>query len=180
MSKYYVYYALYKGFSSVSRAIQAKTHSEYSHCSIVYPDLETVIEAWKEGITKNHWHGYHQPTTVIEFYKIECSEAQQRGFYEWADLQEGKGYDHKGVINIGLTADIGHGEDNWFCSELLKADFDEQLISTLDVVPHLCSPRDISMIPKSIKEFMFKRVVPGTLPEPESERDSGNVWEQFD
>lgn len=155
-----VFYGVYQGWSLTSKIISSRTNSSDTHTAIFRPDLETVIEAWGPGVTESHWTDNHTPGTLIDIFGIPCSMGQQIAFYTFAIKQLGKKYDFGGVLNFGLGF-IDQDDSKWFCSELWKACCDYAEITTLDLLPHQCTPRDTRIIPNKV--FVESRKIPGAI-----------------
>jgi len=142
-------YAGYMGVSFISRVIEARTWSKYSHVSIIlspaetiifcefmrkthpnYPDYdeESEVESWQDGgvVHNKHWGSRHTPGTKVDLfeYKIKLTEHEICKGIVFLSKQIGKKYDYAGVVGclwIGRLFGIVHNLYKWFCSELAAA-----------------------------------------------------------
>ena len=114
----YIYFASYEGKSFLSWFIKFRTWSRKSHSSIFLPDLQTVIEAWREGVVMRHWDEGHEPGTIIDIYRVPCTADQGAKFYRRAISYIGKGYDFGGIFGFALRIKTASSK-SLFCSELV-------------------------------------------------------------
>ncbi len=115
--------ALYKGQSWISRLIQWRTWSDYSHAAWVCDD-GSVIEAWVDGFmsgsvrrVENPW-ARHTPGTDVEFYDVALTPEQHWAAQEFLMRQVGKPYDFRGIWGF-MTRKPEQEQGAWFCSELV-------------------------------------------------------------
>lgn len=116
--------ALYRGKSFLSRVIQFRTWSAYSHAAWVCEDGE-VIQAWRHGVTltPDLAHG-HTPGTPVDLFDIALTVNQRYEVEAFLRSQVGKPYDLRGALRfISRRQNAGDEQAGWFCSELIHAAF---------------------------------------------------------
>jgi len=140
-----IYLGQYIGVSPTSRAIQWFTRSNRSHSAAFLPPVDgvfgDVIQAWRGGVTEDHWTERHRVGTMIDVYEFPCTPLQQSIFYaSMRRKKEDAGYDFLGVL--GFLTRRTEGKDNrWFCSESWYDSTLEAEIPLLDCrKAHLVSP----------------------------------------
>lgn len=112
--------ALYKGLSSMSRAIRWKTWSEFSHAAWVDND-DTVIEAWTPGGVRrvaNIGERHARGTEVWLFTVPDATKSIIRRQREFLNGEIGKPYDWAGIMGFVRRRETQNRE-KWFCSELV-------------------------------------------------------------
>lgn len=114
---------LYKGNSALSRAIQFKTWSPYSHAAWIEED-GSVIEAWQVGgVTKGRYDTRHNNGTIIDIFDVEMTDDQTGTVREFLRSQIGKPYDWPGIFGFVTrrAESVDAAQRKWFCSELVFA-----------------------------------------------------------
>ena len=147
----HIYIGLYTGHSLLSKYIQLFTWSNVSHSAAFYPPIDgefhQVIEAWRRGVTRNHWNTNHQKGTIIDVYRIPCNPEQAKAFYHGLEQELGKGYDFLGVFGFRIRMCIQR-PNRWFCSELIFQKAKEAGIILLANIPAWkVSPDKLELIP---------------------------------
>lgn len=158
----YIYYGLYIGLGPLSRFIQFFTWNKRSHASAVRPPVdgvfENVIEAWRWGVTEQHWTLNHAPGTIIDVFRVPCTQRQADDFYMHMSSLKGKKYDFRGIFSFGLRMNIGRA-DKWFCSEAVAYAAQRAKITLLANVPaYKVFPGMLDMVPSA--EFVQRLIVP--------------------
>lgn len=117
--------ALYQGTSPVSRLIQWRTWSPFSHAAWVYGD-GAVIEAWKGvGVHEaDNLGSAHRPGTRVELLSIQLTDSEEWDLMAFLRAQIGKRYDYRGVLGFISHRDSAQQQNAWFCSELIAAAFE--------------------------------------------------------
>ncbi|MFH0878564.1 MAG: hypothetical protein V2A34_02515 [Lentisphaerota bacterium] len=116
--------AAFKGISMMSRMIEWRTWSDYSHVGWLRGDM-SIIEAWSKGVTHTRrFDDDHMQGTIIELFKVRLTEGEESGLEEFLLSQKGKAYDWAGILAFASRLEI-QSQDKWFCSELLFAGFDK-------------------------------------------------------
>lgn len=122
-----ILFGLYQGKSLVSKAIQFRTWSKYSHVASIHPD-GSVVEAWVKSATVRRTlcpSCGHQPGTVIDCFAWPgLTHGEVEGLHEFYVSQVGKPYDFLGALGFlrrRHSAAPGHDGRAWFCSELAFA-----------------------------------------------------------
>ena len=159
----YIYYGQYTGFGLLSWYIRTFTWSNRSHTAAFRPPVNgefgNVIEAWRHGVTEQHWTLNHAPGTIIDVYRVPCTKKQADDFYWHMASLKGAKYDFLGVASFGLRWNIGRA-GRWFCSESVAwAAQAAKIILLKNVPPHKVFPGMLDMVPSA--EFVTRRVVPG-------------------
>lgn len=107
---------LSRGRGLISTLIRWQTRGEYSHAAILYPDGETIIEAWQgDGVRKKKITDWKDVDT---FAVTNITAEQWKAAIELAEHQLGKGYDYWAIIRF-ISRGIMPDNDKWFCSELV-------------------------------------------------------------
>lgn len=158
-----IYYGLYEGSSPLSWYIRVFNWSRRSHAAAFRPPVGSewgnVIEAWRRGVTEQHWTKKHDAGTVIDVYRVPCTQHQADVFYRSMAEKKGCGYDFLGVIGFGLRMNIG-SRRRWFCSEAV---FDSALMAGIILLPdiqaHKVYPGLLDLVHD--KEHVARLVVPG-------------------
>jgi len=149
-----IYYGVYTGHGPLSWYIRAFTWSSRSHAAAFRPpndsgEFGNVIEAWRGGVCERHWTKGHRRGTIIDVYRVRCSDRQAEKFYIEMAMKKGKKYDFLGIASFGLRMNIGRN-DRWFCSEAV---FDSALragIVLLAGVPaYKVFPGMLDMVPSA-------------------------------
>ena len=137
--------------------------SKVSHASVFYPPVNNefwnVIEAkaWT-GVTEQHWTKNHKPGTKIQVYRVECTDEQQRIFYQSMRSKIGKGYDYLGIIGFGVRLSIDSVQ-RWFCSEAVMDCFLKAGVYILKRIrPYKTYPGLLMYSPNA--EFVCNLIVP--------------------
>lgn len=98
--------------SLISRIIQFRTGSKWSHIAILDNDDQHVIEArGGHGVERNHILHFLARYNDIEYRYIP-------GDIDKAKQHIGKPFDERGIRGI-LFRTFNHCPDSWFCSELV-------------------------------------------------------------
>jgi uncharacterized protein YycO len=159
----YVYYGQYHGIGLISRYIQLFNWSWENHTASfeppnVYGEFGEVVEAWRKGVTRNHWTENHAPGTLINVYRIPCTQKQAESFYSGMDSLVGKEYDFLGVVGFRLRANI-QNPDKYFCSEAV---FSRMLLAGMNpltrIPSHKVYPHLMTIIPAA--EFVCRLEIP--------------------
>ncbi len=158
----YIYYGQYTGRSILSLYIQFFTWSGKSHTSAFRPPINglwgNVIEAWRRGVTEQHWALNHTPGTIIEVYRVPCTQRQAEKFYWHMAAKKGHRYDFLGIASFALRMNVGSNK-RWFCSEAVAHSAAMAGITLLAKVPaHKVFPGMLDMVPAA--EFVERLVVP--------------------
>lgn len=102
-----------------SIGIRAVTWSRWSHCAIVLPSCEAVIEAtWPHGVRYSSLSGLIQRSSRHEFIEVDVPNPDAT--YRFLRLQLGRPYDTWGVLGLGLHREW-QDPQAWWCSELVEA-----------------------------------------------------------
>ena len=139
---------LYRGTSIISRLIQFRTWSPYSHASWI-GDNGAEIEAWHKGGVVCHpdWGHIHTPGTEIDLFEVKMSDLQRSVITDFLRTQLGKKYDFGAILGF-LTRCGKERLGKWFCSELVFCAFQEAGIDLLcRIEPHKVSPGRLSTSP---------------------------------
>jgi hypothetical protein len=157
----YIYIGQYQGFSLLSRYTKFFTWSKRSHSSAFRPPIEdrfgNVIEAWRKGVTEQHWTENHTPGTIIDVFRIPCTQRQMERFYWHMAAKKGAKYDFLGILSFGLRCNIGRA-NRWFCSEAIAHSAMLAGIPLLNAPPHKVFPGMLDMVPTM--EFVRRLEVP--------------------
>lgn len=137
--------AMMHGRGLVSSLIRWQTFSRWSHCALVYPNGEWIIEAWPgKGVQKKKITDWNK----VELFFIKgITEEQWKIAFNWAESQLGKGYDYWGVLHFIPRI---HLPDNkkFFCSEFV---FDALKVAGINLQERInaqeLSPREIGISP---------------------------------
>ncbi len=116
---------LYRGKSLISRAIQWRTWSVYSHAAWIDPANESVYEAWfPEGVRHvSDIHTGHTPGTTVDIYNVEgLTQDHMAAVRRWLTTQLGKPYDRWAILGFLVRRDLAD-ESAWVCSELVYQAF---------------------------------------------------------
>lgn len=120
---------LYYGTSLLSRVIEFRTWSAYSHASWIDendPNWPT-IEAWSGGVSE--WgsvHDNHAAGTRIDLFVVRLTSGERQGLEAFLRSQFGKLYDFWGLLNfLTRRPERPQDQEKWFCSELVFAAFEE-------------------------------------------------------
>jgi len=148
------YFAFYRGRSIVSRLIQWRTWSPYSHVAfwepLPTPGKYLAMEAWwPDGVIVRLSDLGHKPGTVVDLY--ECPSmtiAHQRAIVAFIASQLDKPYDLRGIYGF-LPRCKTQNPGAWFCSELiLSAAFYAGLdLLSRRLLPGQCDPGILSWSP---------------------------------
>jgi hypothetical protein len=146
----YIYYGQYTGFSFTSWYIRLFTWSRRSHTAAFRPPVNgefgNVIEAWGGGVVERHWTSGHRPGTIIDVYRVPCSQSQADDFYRVMAAQKGAKYDFLGIASFGIRMNIGN-KKRWFCSELVAYAADMARIVLLpNIPPHKVYPGLLDLV----------------------------------
>ncbi|HBA86323.1 MAG TPA: hypothetical protein DCZ95_19760 [Verrucomicrobia bacterium] len=126
--------ALYKGKSTLSRAIRWRTWSEYSHAAWVLDD-GSVIEAWKGGVRHvRNMATQHTPGTDVDLFTLNLTVAQKWAIQDFLIRQVGKPYDYGAILGF-MTRAKSENSEKWFCSELIFAACQSAGVELLKRIP---------------------------------------------
>lgn len=116
-------FALYKGTSIISRAIEWQTRGKYSHAAMILND-GSVVEA-KEFIGVRRTLGLKSPKGVrVEVFEVQTSPLEDLIIKNFLLAQIGKRYDYSMVLRfITRQGYDPESKKKWFCSELVFAAF---------------------------------------------------------
>jgi len=115
---------LYRGKSWLSRLIQWRTWSPYSHAAWLTRGDARVCEAWwpdgvriVPGLSRGH-----TPGTVIDVYQadFERDPAKADAVTAFYERHEGERYDLWGILGFAVRRRCDK-PGWWFCSEILQA-----------------------------------------------------------
>ena len=86
-----VFIGCYRGKSAISRAIQFRSWSAYSHAAAIYGD-GSVVEAWHKGgvVYRDNYDEGHANGTVIDLFHYDITATERRRFDEFLEEQIGK------------------------------------------------------------------------------------------
>lgn len=155
----------------MSRYIQFLTWSKRSHTSAFRPpvngEFSNVIEAWRKGVTEQHWTKNHTHGTIIDVYRVPCTQRQSDDFYQHMAAMKGKKYDFLGIAAFMLRMNIG-SQKRWFCSEAVAESARMARRPLLKNIPsYKVCPGLLDLVPDA--EFVQQLIVPepvGTEPLP--------------
>lgn len=159
----HIYIGIYRGHSLLSWYIKTFTWSTSSHISAFRPPDELgrfghVIEAWRKGVTEQHWTQNHSPGTIIDVYQIPCEQWQYDIFYAEMSRKKGARYDFLGILGFRVRANI-HCAAKWFCSEAV---YDSMVRAGLNLLgniePHKVFPGMFDLINE--KQWVTRLIVP--------------------
>lgn len=141
----------FRGRGPLSWAIRRLTDSRYSHVGLVYLFEERVycLEAVGGGVrlvlmsqlVRRYAGG-------IDYFEVEADEGVRRQVLSFSFCQLGKLYDTAGLLRflwVILTgnAESARRDDQWFCSELVAAAFQEAQRPLVDRAAAYTSPSDL-------------------------------------
>ena len=122
--------ALYQGVSPASKLIRWQTWSKWSHVAAILRD-GTVIEAlykdssekwfpWLKGkvVHVDNLGVNHTPGTVVDIFRVECTEEQADVFESYLKSQIGVGYGYWSLARFVTRTGIIKGK-KMFCSKLI-------------------------------------------------------------
>ena len=168
----YIYIGQYIGNSWRSKYIKLVTGFKQSHTSAFLPPINRadgasliftdVIEAWGGGVVKRHWVEGHEPGTIIDVYRVECTDEQAEGFYAGMHDIIGEPYDFTGLIwfrtRLNLQQDAW-----WFCSEAVTQKAMDVRIFLLERIESWqVSPGLLNVSPKM--QFVKRLITPKYKP----------------
>lgn len=144
---------LYRGTSLLSRAIQWRTWSCYSHASWICRDRQHCYEAWKEGVTYGRIDAHHKPGTVIDLFEVDLPRKYhyaEAEFYREVEkhlaTQLGKKYDIRGLLSF-VSRREKQNQDRWFCSELVFWALEQAGALLLRAPAYKVAPGTLSLSP---------------------------------
>jgi uncharacterized protein YycO len=113
--------ALYKGRSALSRIIEFRTWSPYSHAAWVDEDLGQVIETWEGGVGVSKTLGErHAKGTRVDLFSVTGETREARvAIRTWLMNQVGKPYDYWALLGFLARSKSMESQAKWFCSELV-------------------------------------------------------------
>ena len=115
---------LYRGRSFISRVIQWRTWSVYSHASWIDDDNGSVYESWQpQGV--RHMadiHIGHSSGTVIDMFAVDLTGEQKDGLRAWFTSHLGKPYDMWAILGFIWRKKLDD-DSAWICSELIYQGF---------------------------------------------------------
>lgn len=164
----YIYIGQYIGKSWRSAYIKLVTGFKQSHTSAFLPPLNNtvgssliftdVIEAWAGGVDQRHWTKGHEPGTIIDVYRVECTDEQAETFYAGMHEIIGDKYDFPGLIWFRTRLNLQR-DNRWFCSEAVMHMAEGARISLLDrVKAWQVSPGLLNVSPKL--QFVKRLITP--------------------
>lgn len=114
-----LYFTGYKGISLISKLIKYWTRSEYSHVEQCL-NIDTLkgygaYEGHKVGYL---YPSYHKKGTPYDIFELECTDEQYEKFNYFKRMQEGKGYDYKGIMGFVTNKEKMNDINKWYCSEI--------------------------------------------------------------
>lgn len=136
---------LFRGRGLISTLIRWQTRGRYAHAAILFPDGETIIEAWPgPGVRQKKmtdWDG----VTVFDVPSHPKEQIDQA--VDFARTQLGKKYAYLDIVRF-ITRTKGNEQNSWFCSELVFAAFQKAGIDLLARIPAWeVSPQGLSISP---------------------------------
>lgn len=139
----------YKGVSLLSRLIQWRTWSPWTHVAIEL-DTGEVIDAWKEGVRLiAHPYVGHDPETIVEAFSFDHTRAQYAAISDYLMGHLGSRYDYRAVLRFISRRDPQRENGAYFCSELVALAFVAAGIPLQERAPaHRLSPGDLMMSPR--------------------------------
>ena len=83
-----VFIGCYRGKSAISRTIQFRSWSVYSHVAAIYGD-GSVVEAWHKGgvVYRDNYDEGHADGTVIDLFHYDMKATERRRFDEFLEDQ---------------------------------------------------------------------------------------------
>lgn len=96
--------------------IRAWMHSRFSHCGLVDPMTNTVIEAVGHGVRERDLEEMVAEASHHEFVQIPCRDSAV--ILAAARAQIGKPYDWRGILGFWLRRDW-QSDKAFICSELI-------------------------------------------------------------
>jgi hypothetical protein len=171
---------LYRGRSLLSRMIQCRTWSPWSHASLVLlpaafwsasaADREVyllhaaMIDAWKGGVRRvdGLLAGRHDRRTEVTLLRLRpeyASAFDALAAWRFACDQVGAGYDYLGVLGFVARRDVWQRPAKWFCSELAAAAFARGGVDLLAPTRpfHRIAPGDIAASPRLVAAYRAGR-----------------------
>lgn len=139
---------LFRGRGFISALIRWQTWGPYSHCALLYPDGETIIEAWHRpsGVRKKRltdWEG-------IDKYDIPLID-DWTSIFAYAEERLGKPYDFISVARFVSRRKPLEGDAREFCSELLFGAVATQIRLLARIEAANVCPNHISWSPYMVK-----------------------------
>lgn len=137
------------------RIIAFCTHSHRVHVELLFTDGATFSSKMPHGVryTDGAWLKPDNPDWDI----VDLGPLDEFGIRRWTDLQVGKSYDFKGLLDF-LLDHKGTPDDQWFCSELCTA-----ALQQVGVFKHLdpchTSPGDLWIAAMSLHELIGQKPV---------------------
>jgi len=141
----------FRGRGPASWLIRRVTNSRYSHIGISYrfEDRVYCLEAVGAGVRlvlmselMKRYHG------GIDYYEVAAGEEVRRKAISWSFAQLGKLYDTAGLARFAWTLLTGNSrrarrDDDWFCSELVAAAFEESGLRLVELEADYTTPSDL-------------------------------------
>lgn len=158
---------LFRGKGFVSWAIAKLTRSEYSHAGLAYLFEGRVycLEAVGSGVRLvlmsvlvDHYRG-----GIDYFEHVDATPEQRSHAISFAFRQLGKLYDKAGLVRFFWAIVTGRMEqlrrdEQWFCSELVAAAYDEAGAPLLAERPEAyVSPADLALSDHVLHRFQVKK-----------------------
>ena len=154
----------FRGRGPASWLIRRLTNSRYSHIGLSYRFEERVycLEAVGAGVRlvlmselMKRYHG------GIDYYRVDAPEKVRRKAVSWGFTQLGKLYDTAGIVRFAWTVLTGNArqarrDDDWFCSELVAAAFEESGLRLVDLEAGYTTPSDLVRSSALEKRFTLK------------------------
>jgi uncharacterized protein YycO len=125
----------------VSALIRDKTWCDYSHVEFVLDDGTTLGAHADRGVAIRPAN--YDVFTKLAVFAVPMTEEQKAAIMSFAKAQLGKAYDKDAIAGIVFHRDW-RNPNEWFCSELVAAAF-EQALPLLNVPDNVnrITPRDL-------------------------------------
>ena len=146
---------LYRGRSFLSRAIQWRTWSVYSHAAWIDDD-GSVYEAWYPHGVRHlaNVNVGHSPGTVVDVFNVGLVTTQKIALRKWFTSQLGKPYDRWAIVGF-ISRRAMADPAAWVCSELIYQGFLEVGIELLggNTPAYKVSPGRLALSPFLTKDL---------------------------
>ncbi|NCC52749.1 MAG: hypothetical protein EOM20_16235 [Spartobacteria bacterium] len=148
-------YAVYRGYSVLSRAIQLRTWAGLggpSHVANFRQSDMSVIEAWTHGVRYIPFDRDHKPGTIVDFYRVDgMTPDKWATAWQYCKAQLGKPYNYANIlwfISRAERADDDWGNvPAWICSQLAFVSVALQDVYVMHKPSYKVSPYDIVQSP---------------------------------
>jgi uncharacterized protein YycO len=127
-----------------SHLIEWFTWSDYAHVDVVLPSGE-LLGARIDGGVKIRPANYKPFVKVARFGITLPPETEDR-IYAFLRRQVGKPYDYSAILGLPFRRDWHHVEQ-WFCSELVAAAFEQAGSPLVRELTSRITPRDLMLSP---------------------------------